>query len=149
MKKYSKENEVLSSNPVIIIFDNDKGGIGDAIPFLKGISDKANGGAFKVGEGGEDRDAEYFNPFGNLFIVPVPRNKSIKRSDFDIESLYDDDTRTGWVGEKGIVNNKVRFANYVRDHAKMINFDGFEQILGTISKIVKESEIRLERVGES
>lgn len=149
LKKYSKENEVLSSNPVIIIFDNDKGGIRDTIPFLKGISDKANGGAFKVGEGGEDRDAEYFNPFGNLFIVPVPRNKSIKRSDFDIESLYDDDTRTGWVNEKGIVNNKVRFANYVRDHAKMINFDGFEPILGTISKIVKESEIRLERVGES
>lgn len=53
-----------------MIFDNDKGGILDAIPVIKNNSDKKNGGAFN-GDGG--RDSEYFNPFGNLFIVPVPR----------------------------------------------------------------------------
>lgn len=148
LKKYSKERRDNLSNPVIMIFDNDKGGILDTIPVIKKSSYKKNGGAFKAG-GGEDRDVEYFNPFGNLFIVPIPRNKFIKRSDFDIESLYDDDTRIGWVDEKGIVNNKVRFANHVRDHPEIINFDGFEPILETISKIVKESGIRLERAGES
>lgn len=63
--------------------------------------------------------------------------------------MYDDDTRAGWVNEKGIVNNKTRFANHVRDHAKIINFDGFEPILETISKIVRESKIRLDRAGEA
>ena len=71
------------------------------------------------------------------------------RDDFDIESLHDDELRVGCLNEKGIVNNKVKFAMYVRDNAKSINFDGFEPILETISKIVKESEIRLERDGEA
>lgn len=104
------------------------------------------GGAFN---GGGGRDSEYFNPFGNLFIVPVPRKKSMEREDFDIESLYDDDLRIGWVNEKGIVNNKAQFAAYVRDNAKTINFDGFDPILETISKIVRESAIRIERSGEA
>lgn len=147
LKKYSKERTNNLSNPVIMIFDNDKGGILDAIPVIKKSSYKKDGGAFNGGE--VDRDVEYFNPFGNLFIVPVPRKKSMGRESFDIESLYDDETRIGWVNEKGVVNNKVRFAIYVRDHAKMINFDGFEPILETISKIVRESAIRLERPGEA
>lgn len=146
LKKYSKDRKDYFSNPVIMIFDNDKGGILDAIPVIRNNSDKKNGGAFN-GDGG--RDSEYFNPFGNLFIVPVPRKKSMGREDFDIESLHDDELRVGRLNEKGIVNNKVKFAMYVRDNAKSINFDGFEPILETISKIVKESEIRLERDGEA
>lgn len=145
LKKYSKEGRDNLSNPVIMIFDNDKGGILDTISMINN-SYKKMGMRSMVRVG---RDAEYFNPFGNLFIVPVPRKKSMEREDFDIESLYDDETRIGWVNEKGIVNNKVRFAIYVRDHAKMINFDGFEPILETISKIVRESAIRLERSGEA
>lgn len=73
----------------------------------------------------------------------------MEREDFDIESLYDDDLRIGWVNEKGIVNNKAQFAAYVRDNAKTINFDGFDPILETISKIVRESAIRIERSGEA
>lgn len=146
LKKYSKERKNCFSCPVIMIFDNDQGGISDAIPVIKKNSDKKNGGAFN---GGGGRDSEYFNPFGNLFIVPVPRKKSMEREDFDIESLYDDDLRIGWVNEKGIVNNKAQFAAYVRDNAKTINFDGFDPILETISKIVRESAIRLERSGEA
>lgn len=75
--------------------------------------------------------------------------KSIKNEDFDIESLYDDKLRIEWVNEKGVVKNKVRFAMYVRDNAKAINFDGFDPILETILKIVRESAIRLERSGEA
>lgn len=147
LKKYSKEKEAFFSNPVIVVFDNDKGGILDTINFMKDIYDKENRASLEGGVG--NRDTEYFNPFGNLFIVPVPRNKSIERVDFDIESLYNDDTRIGWVNEKGVVKNKVKFAIYVRDHAKMIDFDGFDPILGTISKIVRESAIRLDRAGEA
>lgn len=51
----------------------------------------------------------------------------MERENFDIESLYDDGLRVGRLNEKGIVNNKVKFAIYVRDNAKSINFDGLNR----------------------
>lgn len=116
--------------PVIVISDNDDAG-SRLLSVVKSIKRIKN----NIG-----RDEKCVPVFGNLFIVLIPRGE-LCGSDkpVDIERLYSDDVRRGWVGVNGIVSRKVVFANHVRGmvHKSPEIFSGFAPLLDVLAGIVR------------
>ena len=120
----------ICGRPVIIVSDNDKAGLKvlSVVKDIKGV------------KGAIDRDEWYVPVFGNLFVVLLPR-EGLRGSDkpVDIERLYSDEVRNGWVGGDGVVGKKVLFANHVRGMVEKspVIFSGFVPLLDVLDEIIR------------
>lgn len=120
----------ICGRPVIIVSDNDKAGLKvlSVVKDIKGV------------KGAIDRDERYVPVFGNLFVVLLPR-EGLRGSDkpVDIERLYSDEVRNGWVGGDGVVGKKVLFANHVRGMVEKspVIFSGFVPLLDVLDEIIR------------
>lgn len=120
----------ICGRPVIIVSDNDKAGLKvlSVVKDIKGV------------KGAIDRDERYLPIFGNLFVVLLPR-EGLRGSDkpVDIERLYSDEVRNGWVGGDGVVGKKVLFANHVRGMVEKspVIFSGFVPLLDVLDEIIR------------
>jgi hypothetical protein len=121
--------------PVIVVFDNDKGanGIVQLIRNEKKITCD------------EVRDSVFVHWFENLYIVFVPRKNRIP---IDIEGLFDDETRLR--KHKGLCFNTIPNRNEEKDLSKSsfakhivsaqrttIDFSSFEPLLNSLKEAIQ------------
>lgn len=123
-----------SKNPVIIILDNDDAGKKTLNNALEKGDKKRN-----------DKFAYYL--YHNLYAVIIPCKPKENKNENEscvIESLFDEQTKNGFINEKGhfIDSKKTIFSRYVKTNIDKIDFSGFIPLLKEIEFCITDCENR-------
>lgn len=142
-KDLVEKYNIATSNPVILVYDNENSNKKPLQKILKSIKSTVK---FPKNNFHEELETNQFtNIIGNLYLLTNPSIEG--KFDSEIEDLFDDETLDTVLGGKKFSRNKAFdlkkhygkeiFANHIFDNYRKINFDDFKPMLDNITTIIE------------